>query len=117
MADEGLLTLKWQRSGAVIHGLRLPLNSVYKSIKAGSPMTLDKVERDIIAAERSLREEAFLRRVMNHRATLHDEVETYLRQLSTDLVVDSVLDDFPVFKIRWHHKDRWVPRETVLHVT
>jgi uncharacterized protein (DUF2164 family) len=79
-------------------------------------MTLDKVERDIIAAERALREDEFLRFVLRHRATLHDEVETYLRKLNAELVLDNVSDRYPVFKIKWHHRGGWATRETILTV-
>jgi hypothetical protein len=79
-------------------------------------MALDKVEHDVIAAERALHDEALLRIILRHRATLHDEVEAYMRQLNPDLALDEVRDEYPVFKIRWHHKAGWIPRETVLVV-
>lgn len=78
---------------------------------------IDKVERDMIVAERALHEPDFLRLIARHRATLHDEVETYLRRLSTDLVLDAVTDDrYPVVKIAWHHKGGRLPQETIVTV-
>lgn len=78
---------------------------------------IEKIERDMIVAERALHENEFLRLIARHRATLHDEVETYLRRLSTDLVLDAVIDDrYPVVKIVWHHRAGRLPRETTVVV-
>lgn len=78
---------------------------------------IDKVERDMIVAERALREREFLRLIARHRATLFDEVEGYFRRLSTELALDAVIDDdYPSVKIVWHHKAGRPRRETIVVV-